>query len=147
MNRSWEIRRAHLAKYKAAQTAMAYVCDALTSSDDLRHPEYRGNPNPFAGHCYVASEALYHIAGKAAGFTPHYGRVGTVTHWWLENVNGSRFDPTWSQFDLDTLRALYAAGRGCGFLTSEPSKRARTLIRRTAGGHYARCFPHLAEAV
>jgi hypothetical protein len=147
--RTWDVRRKSAERYNSAKRAMAYLQDALTECDDLRHPEYRGNANPFAGHCYVASEALYHLGARDAGFTPRVASCISpegkrVTHWWLENVNGSRFDPTWSQFDLDTLRTLYAVGRGCGFLTVEPSKRARTLIRRTAGGHYARCYPHLA---
>lgn len=61
------------------------VADRVRSglTDDLRKPEYRGNPNPMAGHCYVASEALYHLlGGKAKGWTPmtiqhEAGRTGS----------------------------------------------------------------------
>jgi len=36
---------------------------AMYLSDDLRRPPWKGDPNPLAGHCYVASEALYHLLG------------------------------------------------------------------------------------
>ena len=33
-------------------------------TDDLRRPPYKGSSNPLTGHCYVASEALYHLLGS-----------------------------------------------------------------------------------
>jgi len=79
------------------------------------------------GHCYHAAEAVYHLAGgKAAGLTPVVGKLGGGTHWWLEQADGSVVDPTAAQ-----LPDGYAyQGRRCGFLTRQPSKRARTVIER-----------------
>lgn len=80
------------------------------------------------GNCYVTSEALFHLlGGKAAGWKPCTLRHEGATHWYLENANGVRLDATVSQFK----RAPdYSRGRGCGFLTREPSKRARELMAR-----------------
>ena len=39
-----------------------------------------------AGHCYVATEALYHAFGKSAGFKRYVaGTADGGTHWWLYN--------------------------------------------------------------
>ena len=101
------------------------VKEALVTSDDLRRKEYRGNPNLYAGHCYVASEAIFHLA-KAAGvnlkpmFLYHEGSP----HWYLLD-SGEVLDPTKEQF---TSLPDYSRGRGKGFLTKHPSKRASTLI-------------------
>jgi len=80
-------------------------------SDDLRKPEYQGNPNPVAGHCYVASEALYHrLGGKAAGWTPQSirhegGRIG-ISKIWTERF--STPPPTSLRRPCHTLRAKAA---------------------------------------
>lgn len=78
--------------------------------------------------CYVMSEAVYHLAGgKRAGLKPCVHRSGSRgTHWflrWGENV----LDPSVDQFD--GLIPDHAKGRGCGFLTKTPSKRAARVIR------------------
>jgi hypothetical protein len=97
-------------------------------SDDLRKPVYQGHSNRFTGHCYVASEALYHLlGGKGAGLKPMVVRVGNGTHWFLKTDSGDILDPTVQQFpELPP----YAQARPCGFLTKHPSKRARVLISR-----------------
>lgn len=81
------------------------------------------------GNCYVASEAIYHTTGAANGpWRPQVMRLDdSETHWFLRHkVTGEVLDPSARQFD----GALpdYSKGRGCGFLTREPSKRARALI-------------------
>ena len=96
---------------------------ALT--DDLLKPEYRGGTRPFSGHCYVASEAYYHLTGRT--HAPKRLRVNGVTHWWLEAPDGGIIDLTAEQFDGPVD---YARGVGAGFLTREPSKRARIVIER-----------------
>ena len=104
------------------------VQKALEVSDDLRRPPWRGAPNPLAGHCYVASEALFHLmGGPAAGLTPHTVRVGDAVHWFLRNARGDVLDLTAAQFDCEVP---YHLSRGRGFLTRGPSKRARTLMDR-----------------
>ena len=103
------------------------VCTALEHSDDLRRPEYRGNPNFYAGHCYVASEAIYHLA-KKEGITlkPMFVYHEHTPHWYLDN-SGEVLDPTKEQFSTSVD---YSAAKGKGFLTKNPSKRATELIRR-----------------
>lgn len=81
------------------------------------------------GPCYPTAEALYHkLGGKEAGLTPMRIKHEGVSHWYLRwRVNGETFyiDPTSTQFETPVP---YADGKGCGFLTKEPSKRAKTLM-------------------
>jgi hypothetical protein len=107
---------------------------------DLLAGEYRacatsGPYNPVAGHCAVATEALYFmLGGKAAGYTPMNVRHEGVSHWYLRTPDGRYLDPTADQFDTPVD---YASGRGRGFPTPRqghaeppPSKRAATLLQR-----------------
>ena len=99
-------------------------------SDDLRTPPWRGMTfHPTVGHCYVVSEALYHLLGGArAGWVPMNVRHEFVSHWFLRNRDtGEVVDATEEQFRLDVPRSK---ARGRGFLTKRPSARARELIRR-----------------
>lgn len=108
---------------------------ALT--DDLLSPKWRRlrTRHPHSGHCYVAAEACFHLlGGKSAGWTPcvltHQlwpaGLDAGETHWFLRR--GSEVcDPTAGQFEVEIR---YDLGRGSGFLTREPSRRARQVIRR-----------------
>ena len=87
------------------------------------------------GNCYVTCEALFHLlGGKAAGYVPHRLRHEGDTHWYLVRrlfrVSGTQeliIDPTASQFK--TLPD-YSQGRGAGFMTKRPSKRAREMMDR-----------------
>lgn len=99
------------------------ILSALT--DDLRRKPWKGNPNPLAGHCYVASEALYHLTGKA--MTPQVIRHEGSTHWYLKDKSGIIHDLTAGQFRTPVP---YHLGKGCGFLTKLPSKRAQVVIDR-----------------
>lgn len=97
---------------------------------DLLHEDdrYHGSGIGTAGHCYIASEALYHmLGGKGSGLKPCNGRLGDTQHWWLEDGDGNVIDPTADQFP-DGFP--YESGRGRGFLTAKPSKRARILMER-----------------
>jgi len=63
---------------------------------DLLKPEYRDSPHPMAGHCYVASEALYHMTGRR--MKPCVIRHEGSTHWFLRD--GDRVvDLTADQFE------------------------------------------------
>lgn len=44
------------------------------------------------GQCYVASEALYHMAAKAQGYKPAYVRLKSpgLTHWYLIHKTGNK---------------------------------------------------------
>lgn len=75
--------------------------------------------------CYPVAEAFYHLlGGKKSGWKPMVGKWKGQTHWWLEHKSGFVFDPTATQF----TNYPYSKGKGCGFLTKQPSKRARTII-------------------
>lgn len=79
------------------------------------------------GNCYVASEALYHLlGGKDAGWTPIRMKVGRETHWFLWHDSGLIVDVTRKQF---TKKIDYEYGRGSGFMTKRPSRRAKKLMK------------------
>lgn len=103
-------------------------------SDDLRQPQYRGKENCLAGHCYVASEAVYHmLGGQQAGWVPQSIQHEGGPHWYLKHkFSGFIVDPTVSQFNTPPD---YSKGVGRGFLTRQPSKRAQTVLDRVAKGH------------
>jgi hypothetical protein len=99
-------------------------------SPDLLKPEYRGNDNPYYGHCYVATEALYHLlGGEKSGLYPVRARDDKgVVHWWLEDDDGNIYDPTREQYAFSN--PPYDKGKRGGFLTKTPSKRTSKLISR-----------------
>ena len=101
------------------------ITESLT--DDLRRPPWRGSPNPLAGHCYVASEAAWHLLGAASSlWRPTFIKHRGVSHWYLTNKDsGEILDITAGQFDE---APAYASGIGTGFLTKTPSKRAAGLL-------------------
>lgn len=93
-------------------------------SPDLLKKGYEGS-HPLSGHCYVASEAYYHLSGEK--LTPHTVKHEGVTHWYLIDKNGEIIDLTKEQFETSPD---YTKGRGRGFLTKRPSKRALILMER-----------------
>lgn len=101
-------------------------------TDDLRKPQYRGNQNCLAGHCYVASEALYHmLGGQRSGWVPQTIQHEGGPHWYLKHKHsGAILDPTAKQFNTPVP---YEKGRGCGFLTKQPSKRTQVVLDRISG--------------
>jgi len=106
------------------------LVDALT--DDLRQPKYRGNPDPLAGHCYIVAEALYHRA-LALGYPAkaYFIRHEGEPHWFVRvthpDLGEYTFDPTQGQF---ATPVPHEQAKGKGFLTKQPSKRARILMER-----------------
>ena len=111
---------------------MITLIQKLLTPDLLKKGQVADPACPVKGHCYVASEAIYHLGCKDQGYRPHVGRVplehGGGTHWWLQNPEGERVDATSAQFDADTLARIYSVGCCCGFLTQKPSARARKLM-------------------
>jgi len=102
-------------------------------SDDLRREPWKGNPNPLAGHCYVASETLWHLlGGRASGYTPAFVRWEDSPHWFLRDAGGKILDPTADQFE--TLPD-YSLGVNKGFLTRHPSLRSTRLMGRVLAAH------------
>jgi hypothetical protein len=78
--------------------------------------------------CYPAAEVVYHAnGGRRAGYTPVQQRHEGRSHWWVRGPGGEVLDPAAAQFRWPVP---YERGRGRGFLTKRPSKRARALARR-----------------
>lgn len=96
--------------------------------DSDRKKEYQGSKNRFKGHCYVGAEALYHLlGGKKAGWTPFRMPWEGDMHWWIQHNTGTVLDPTAEQFKKTPD---YTKGRGGGFLTKDPSDRAKKVMGR-----------------
>jgi hypothetical protein len=112
---------------KKFATLMQSIARCL--SPDLLKPEWRSDdPNPVAGHCYLASEVCFHmVGGKEAGFKSMFIRHEGGPHWWIKGPKGEILDVTVSQFETPVP---YEQSRGKGFLTRQPSKRAITLMQR-----------------
>lgn len=110
---------------------IAKIQQALTS-DLLKQPyraQVEAGANPLTGHCYVASEALYHLCGgEESGLVPCSVRHEGTVHWYLRTWGTNEvIDPTAAQFSTPVP---YDQGRGRGFLTKQPSKRAQTVMER-----------------
>lgn len=104
-------------------------------SPDLLKSQYRAQNagNPMFGHCYVASEALYHLlGGPTSGYVPRHGRdANGIVHWWLaDKQTGDILDPTEAQYTSQGDVPPYDRAMGGGFLTREPSRRAQEVISR-----------------
>jgi hypothetical protein len=106
---------------------------AAADSPDLLRMEYRlavnAGANPLTGHCYVVTEALWHALGvERRDWCPETVRHEGSVHWYLRNWHTREIiDATASQFDTPPP---YDLGRRRGFLTRQPSRRARELLRR-----------------
>jgi hypothetical protein len=100
---------------------------------DLLSPKIAESPaaknNPLYGHCYVASEALYHLAGaKGSGLRPCRLKMGDGQwHWWLVDRDQRVIDLTAGQF---AELPEYESGKRGAFLSKRPSARARKLMGR-----------------
>lgn len=121
---------------------VAAVQSALTP--DLLKPQWRKLARRrrcgLTGHCYAASEAIYHILGGGGeGWVPQVlshrtwpeGLRKGQTHWFLKNrLTGAIVDATSAQFL--PLVPRHEAAVGSGFLTRLPSRRAAEIISRVA---------------
>jgi len=100
--------------------------------DELLKSKYKKlkNKNKYTGHCYVATETLYHLMDEKTRleYCPAILKIGNDTHWFLKNKNnGNIIDLTKNQycFKLD-----YSNARNAAFLTKIPSKRTLILINK-----------------
>lgn len=114
-----------------------WIADYLSQHPELLKAKYRRaqDRHPMAGHCYVASEALFHLRPDLE-LHPVTMRVGDAVHWWLVDDQGNEFDVTREQF-RDTVSEFKGTRRG--FLTKKPSRRAQQVIdafRREHPGQY-----------
>lgn len=103
-------------------------------SPDLLKKQYREQNmgNPMFGHCYIATEALFHLL-KDTRYAPMRGRDDAgIVHWWLiDKETGKVLDPTSEQYTSKGLTPPYANGKSGGFLTKTPSKRCKEVLHRT----------------
>lgn len=112
---------------KLVDTTVNEVRMQLT--DELRRAPWQGSDNSVAGHCYVASEAVFHLlGGKSAGLDVYRLMMPDgFTHWFLTGPFVGVIDPTVDQFDSEPA---YERATRTGFLTSQPSARAQVVIDR-----------------
>ncbi len=103
-------------------------------TQDLLKKEYReqNTHNPMFGHCYVATEVLYHLMQTKEKVKPCCAKdENNITHWWLQyKESGKIIDVTADQYLCEGKYPPYPNGRGTGFLTKKPSKRAQIVINR-----------------
>jgi hypothetical protein len=114
------------------EVLIATLQSALTPALLQARYRVRNGLNPLHGHCYVASEALFHLLREyfpSLAMKPCRARDEEgIVHWWLVDESGRILDPTAAQYRHDGREPPYQAGRRAGFLTPFPSKRARIVI-------------------
>lgn len=101
----------------------------LKNRQDLLKEQYRekNRKHPLEGHCYVASEVYFHIkGGYDQGYQVYRVNHRGDTHWFLKNESDEVIDLTAEQFDEPIP---YEQATKTGFLTKEPSKRAKQVIK------------------
>ena len=80
---------------------------------DLLKKEYRelNKNNTMYGHCYVATETLYHILNDK-NFKPFYAKdENGINHWWLQNSLGKILDVTKEQYLTINKKPPYSKGK------------------------------------
>lgn len=94
---------------------------------DLLHKNWKSQKHPLQGHCYVATETLYYFIPNKQDYKIMCAPCPGGSHWYLQDrKSGEILDCTKEQFE----NPPYELGKGKGFLTKEPSKRAKILIKR-----------------
>ncbi len=127
---------------KSRRLALCAGIGAVLTPDLLKgrwRSAFEETGNRYSGHCYAAAEALFHmIGGRSKGWLPCVmssavwpeGLDPGETHWFIRNErSGEVLDPTAGQFEGEVP---YERGKGCGFLTKGPSKRAATIMGRVS---------------
>lgn len=117
-------------------TPLDVICKIHKSlTPDLLVGRWKKQNMPLEGHCYIAAEALFHILGPSKWkpmCASYRDEGGKATHWWLvHRETGEIADPTKEQYLPDS--PPYHLGKGSGFLTKKPSRRAKILIDRVMG--------------
>jgi len=99
----------------------------------LKSPYKKENlNNPTYGHCYVATELLFHLLKSyeiLEDFKPYCGKDDLgITHWWLANEDMVILDPTADQYLSVERIPPYDVGRKQNFVTPNPSKRCEQMM-------------------
>lgn len=121
-----------LDRLETRQALIRQVQAALTP--DLLRGRWKAQSCPLEGHCYVAAESLWYLLGcddwkpMCASYVDEGGKA---THWWLVHRQTDAIaDPTAEQYLPE--QPPYHLGKGSGFLTKKPSKRAQVVLTRVA---------------
>ena len=107
-------------------------CIKKNLTPDLLKKPYKelNKNNSMYGHCYIATETLYHLLNNK-DYKPYYGKdENNITHWWLQDTMGTILDVTKEQYTSLNKKPPYLKGRKGAFLTLLPSKRSKILIAR-----------------
>ena len=102
-----------------------------TVDESMLHPtqKKRRRRHPLQGYCYVVAEALWHME-LSRGYLPMRVTCERQSHWFLQHAgDGHIIDPTAGQFRHNVP---YNKAKRAGFLTREPSARARVLMEKAA---------------
>lgn len=103
-------------------------------SPDLLKPCFREKNinNPTYGHCYVASEVLFHLLNNPKKYSAARAKdENGINHWWIVDLdNGNIIDPTADQYYSINKIPPYNVGYKCSFLTKKPSKRAKIILNK-----------------
>lgn len=100
-------------------------------SPDLLSKKYQAEQfnHPYAGHCYIATEAYFHACKNYhENLKAYVINLGDgLTHWFLRD--GKKIiDVTAAQFEGEPIP--YDKAKCIGFLTKSPSKRCQILLTR-----------------
>jgi GNAT superfamily N-acetyltransferase len=102
-------------------------------AEQFLKPAFANGTHPYSGHCYVASQSLYHmLGGEEAGYSAYQMEHEGVSHWFLRNSKGRILDPTWRQFQT---KPDYSQARRSAFLWTEDgiSDRAEGMTALVVG--------------
>ncbi len=116
---------------KLAEAIRAYLADR---PDDSVWAD--ASQSLLGGHCYVASEAYYHMSDEQDELTPKQVSFeidtdefqGEISHWFLEDQDGNVIDLTAEQFDPLGVDVPYDEATGRGFVPPSPSIASAELI-------------------
>lgn len=119
--------------FDSAEDAIKAIRKNLT--DDLLKPEYKkdNDRHPMFGHCFVATEALWHLTGKK--YSVYCGKDDEgITHWWLQDALGNKLDATADQYTNRGKEPPYHHGKKSAFMLTynegQPSNRCKVLLDR-----------------
>jgi hypothetical protein len=112
---------------------------SVLTPDLLKGIWKKESDNPMAGHCYIATEALYWLlGGPYSEWKPYVlshktwpdGLDEGETHWFLKNKNREILDPTKEQFEGCEIEYDKGTPNGMMNYPVGGSKRAKEIIRR-----------------
>lgn len=102
-------------------------------SPNFLNKKFKGKiKNNYSGHCYLASETLFHLTGGKDVWSVRNARDSdNIVHWWLiYKQTGDIIDLTKRQYTDFNIIPPYKKGKSGFFLTKKPSKRCLQLINK-----------------